>query len=168
MKIRDTRPWFWILLAALALVAIGALTIAISASNETVDQKKIAEEASDHVVAKVAGLGQAVEAADELQAEGKERSEADRKQIQKDVEDAVAEGEAELAKVKSRVRKVEEEAAHAAAAGTKSEEAVASLEKGQEALQAEVEGLDKRLGRLEKKVEQSSGQGTPTSVEKSP
>ncbi len=34
-SIRDTRPWFWILVAALAVVAIGALVIAISASNET-------------------------------------------------------------------------------------------------------------------------------------
>ncbi|MBS1891841.1 MAG: hypothetical protein JST59_11145 [Actinobacteria bacterium] len=158
MKFRDTRPWFWILVAALAVVAIGALVIAISANNQTVDQKKIAEEASDHVLAKVAGLGQAVEAADELQAEGKERSEADRKQIQKDVEEAVAEGEAELTKVRRRVGRLEDEAAKAAAAGAKTEEAVAGLAKDQEGLEAEVEGLDRRIARLEKTSEKASGQ----------
>jgi hypothetical protein len=37
--IRSTRPWFWILVAALAAVAIVDLVIAISANNESVDQK---------------------------------------------------------------------------------------------------------------------------------
>ncbi|MBS1886472.1 MAG: hypothetical protein JSU06_04710 [Actinobacteria bacterium] len=156
MEIRETRPWFWVLVAALAVVSIGALGVAISASNETVDQKAIAEEASDHVMAKVAGLGQAVEAAEKLQAEGKEQSEANHQQVQKEVEEAVAEGGAELAQVKKRVGKAEEEAAKTAAAGAKSEAAIAGLAKSQEGLEAEVEALDKRLGKLEKNVEQTS------------
>ena len=41
MEIREMRPWFWILVAALAVVAIGGLVLAISASNESVDQKAL-------------------------------------------------------------------------------------------------------------------------------
>ena len=43
--IRDTRPWFWILILAVLAVAVVGLVIAISANNSSVDEKKVVDEA---------------------------------------------------------------------------------------------------------------------------
>ncbi len=164
--IRDTRPWFWILVAALAVVAIGALVIAISASNESVDQKKIAEEASDHVAAKLAGLGGAVKAAEQFQEESDELAAQDRQQIKREVDAAVAGGQEELGKLKKRVKSLEEEGTAAGAEVEKlakttsklgaelnqTQEGNSELVVSQKELEAEVAALAKQVARLEKQV----------------
>jgi chromosome segregation ATPase len=166
-SIRDTRPWFWILVAALAVVAVGALVIAISANNQTVDQQEIAEEASDHVAAKVAGLGGAIKAAEQFQEESDELAAEDRQQIKRDVNAAVAGGEKELGKLKKRVASLEEEATTATAEVEKLAKSTARLEAAQEklregnseltaaqkGLEGEVAALDKQLTRLEAQAE---------------
>jgi predicted RNase H-like nuclease (RuvC/YqgF family) len=157
-NIRETRPWFWVLIAALAVVAVGSLIFAISANNESVNQKEIVEEASNHVVAKVAGLGQAVEAADELQAEGEERAEADRKQINKQVANAVEEGEGEVQKLKRRVAGLEGEAESLGKenkALTKEAKAGASGQKEQKELAEQVEKLETEVKELKSQVAKS-------------
>ncbi len=108
--IRDTRPWFWILIVALAAVAIVALVIAISANDESVDQKQVVNEATAQIKEEVSGLNTAVEAANEFQAESDVLAAQDRKQIKRQVKAAEAEGEEALQKLKRRVASLEEEA----------------------------------------------------------
>jgi chromosome segregation ATPase len=161
MEIRETRPWFWILVAALAIVAIGGLVIAISASNESVDQKAVVDEATEQIKGEVSGLDEAVEAANEIQAESEESAAADRKRIKRDVEKAVGQGEAELEKLKKRLRKVEGEGESLAAADQKLQRSLSGLAKGNESLEteaeelaAEVEELGAQVAKSEKKSEQ--------------
>jgi uncharacterized coiled-coil DUF342 family protein len=156
--IRETRPWFWVLIGALAIVAVVALVLAISAGNETVNQKEIAEEASEQVTAKVAGLGKAVEAADELQAESKQRAEADRKEIDEQVSEAVEGGEEELKKLRRRVGGLEEEVTtQAEEAEELSKEAKSAGEEHKE-LVAEVKELGKEVKALEREVAELEAQ----------
>ena len=103
------RPWFWILIAALAILGIVALVLAISAGNETVDQKKIADEATAQVKEEVSGLNEAVETVNEFQEESAELAEKDAKRINQQVAKATAGGEEELRKLKRRVAALEEE-----------------------------------------------------------
>jgi predicted RNase H-like nuclease (RuvC/YqgF family) len=166
-SIRDTRPWFWILVAALAVVAVGALVIAISANNQSVDQKEIAEEASDHVAAKLAGLGGAIKAAEQFQEESDELAAADRQQIKRDVNAAVAGGEQELGKLKKRVVSLEEEdtagggeveklaktTSKLEAETKKLQEGNSELTASQKGLEREVAALDKQVTRLEDRAE---------------
>jgi chromosome segregation ATPase len=162
MEIREMRPWFWILVAALAIVAIGGLVLAIAANNESVDQKAAVDEATEQIQGEVTGLNEAVESANEIQAENDESAAADRKRIKRDVEKATAHGEAELNKLKGRVRTVEGEGESLTAADEKLERSVAGLSKSGESLEAEVEGLEAeveelgaQVAKLEKKSEKA-------------
>jgi chromosome segregation ATPase len=155
MEIRETRPWFWILVAALAVVAIGGLVLAIAASNESVDQKAVADEATEQIKGEVSGLNEAVEAADEIQAESDESAAADRKRIKRAVEKATAQGEAELDKLKKRVRTVEGESESLVTADKKLERSVTGLSKSDESLEAEVEELGSQVAKLERKSEKA-------------
>lgn len=149
--IRDTRPWFWILIVALAAVAVVALVIAISANNESVDEKKLVNEATEQVKEEVAGLNGTIETAEELQAESAERQKQDQQRIKREVNQAVAGGEAELSKLKRRVASLETEVSNLAAEDEKLKKGVNDANLGQEAVELENEELDKRLTRLEKR-----------------
>jgi chromosome segregation ATPase len=165
--IRTTRPWFWILIAALAAVAIVALVIAISANNESIDQKQVVSEATGQIKEEVSGLNTAIEAAGEFQEESDELAAQDRKQIKRQVNAAVAGGEKDLQKLKRRVAALEEEATAATTEGEKLKKSNANLTAGQEALkksnaefvagseelEAEVAELEKQLTKLENSVE---------------
>jgi predicted nucleic acid-binding Zn-ribbon protein len=165
--IRDTRPWFWILLAALAAVAIVALVIAISASNEGVDQKQAVNEATAQIKEEVSGLNTGLEAANEFQEESDELAAQDRKRIKREVNAAVAGGEGELRKLKKRVASLEGDIETIAAEGEKLRKSNANLlagqerltksnsnlRAGQEDLEAEVAEFDKQVTRLQKQVE---------------
>ena len=149
------RPWFWVLVAALAIVAIGGLVLAIAASNEGVDQKAAVDEATEQIQGEVTGLDEAVEAANEIQAESEESAAADRRRIKRDVEEATADGEAELNKLKKRVRTVEAESESLAAADKKLERSVTGLSKAQEGMEAEVKELESEVEELGAQVEKS-------------
>ena len=151
--IRDTRPWFWILIAALAAVAIVALVIAISASNESVDEKKVVDDATAQIKEEVAGLNGAIKTAEEIQEENDELAKEDQQRIRRQVNQAVAGGEAELTKLKKRVSSLETRIGAAEAEDERLKRGVANLDTGQEAVEAETEDLDKRVARLEKRVE---------------
>jgi chromosome segregation ATPase len=165
--IRNTRPWFWILVAALAAVAIVALVIAISANNESVDQKQVVAEATAQIKEEVSGLNTAVEAAGEFQEESDELAAQDRKRIKREVSAAVAGGEEELQKLRRRVSSLEEEVTGSGAAVekltksnaklTSEQEALkksnADFTAGQEEVEAEVAELEKQLTKLEKRGE---------------
>jgi uncharacterized protein YoxC len=151
--IRDTRPWFWILIAALAAVGIVALVIAISANNESVNQKKVVDEATAQIKEELAGLDGAIKAAEEFQDEADQLAQEDQKRIKRQVNQAVAGGEQELTKLKKRVASLENEVTTLATEEEKTRKSVSGLGVGQENVEAENEELDKRVTRLEKQVE---------------
>ncbi len=148
--IRDTRPWFWILIAALAAVAIVALVIAISANNQSIDQKKVVNEATAQIKDEVAGLDGAIKAAEQFQEESDELAKRDQQQIKRQVNSAVAGGEKELTKLKKRVSSLETEMTAVQADNEKLKKSDSSLTEGQKELEAEVAELEKRVNRLEK------------------
>jgi chromosome segregation ATPase len=151
--IRETRPWFWILVAAISAVAIVALVIAISANNESIDQKKVVNEATAQIKDEVAGLNGAIEAANQFQEESDELAKQDQKRITRQVNKAVSGGETELRKLKSRVSSLESETTALAGEDEKLRKSVSNLSTGQEVLEAELAQLEKRVNRLEKQVE---------------
>jgi chromosome segregation ATPase len=146
--IRDTRPWFWILIAIVSAVAVVALVIAISASNESVDEKKVVNDATAQIKEEVAGLNGAIKAANEFQEESDKLAARDRKRIKREVNAAVAGGEKELAKLKGRVAGLEGEMGDVEAENEKLAKRVSNLEVGEEDLEAEIAELDKRVTKL--------------------
>lgn len=152
MEIRETRPWFWVLVAALGAVGVVALVIAISASNETVDQKKVVNEATAQIREEVAGLNGAIEAANEFQEESDKLAARDRKRIKREVNAAVAGGEKELTALKRRVAGLESEMGDVQGEDEKLRKRVSNLEIGEETLEAEIAELEKRVDKLDKLV----------------
>lgn len=149
--IRDTRPWFWILIALVSAVAIVALVIAISASNESVDEKKVVNDATAQIREELAGLDGAIEAANEFQEESDKLVARDRKRIKREVNAAVAGGEQQLVKLKLRVAAVETEIGAVEGENEKLEKRVSDLEAGEEDLEAEIAELDQRVTKLNKR-----------------
>jgi chromosome segregation ATPase len=146
--IRDTRPWFWILIAAVLAVAVVGLVIAISANNSSVDEKKLVNDATAEIREELKGLNGALEAADEFQEESQELAAADRKRIKREVNASVAGGQQELNKVKSRTKSLEAEVAESKGRNKKLRGSIEDLEVGEEDLEAEIEELDQRVTKL--------------------
>ncbi|HUB98588.1 MAG TPA: hypothetical protein VMS11_02070 [Solirubrobacterales bacterium] len=151
--IRDTRPWFWILIAAVLAVAVVALVIAISANSSSVDEKKVVDDATAQIKEEVAGLNGAIEAADEFQEESDKLAAEDRKRIKREVNAAVAGGETELKKLKARTKSLEAEMAESKTQNANLRKSVENLEIGEEDLEAEIAELDEEVTKLKKRVE---------------
>jgi chromosome segregation ATPase len=151
--IRDTRPWFWILIAIVFAVAVVGLVIAISANNSSVDEQKIVNEATAEIKEEVAGLNGAIEAADEFQEESDKLAAEDRKRIKREVNAAVAGGEEELKKLRSRTKSLEAEVAESGQQNANLKKSVANLEVGEEDLEAEIAELDEEVTKLKKQVQ---------------
>lgn len=151
--IRDTRPWFWILIAIVFAVAVVGLVIAISANNSSVDEQKIVNEATAEVKEEVAGLNGAIEAADEFQEESDKLAAEDRKRIKREVNAAVAGGEQQLSKLKSRTKSLETQVAQSSKQNANLKQSVENLEVGEEDLEAEIAELDQELTKLKKQVQ---------------
>lgn len=150
--IRDTRPWFWILIALVFAVAVVGLVVAISANNSSVDEKKLVNDATAEIREELKGLNGALEAADEFQEESDQLAAEDRKRIKREVNAAVAGGEKELNKLKSRTKSLEAEMAESTAQNAKLKKRVAGLEVGEEDLEAEISELDAEVTKLKKRV----------------
>lgn len=150
--IRDTRPWFWILIAIVFAVAVVGLVIAISANNSSVDEKKVVDDATAQVKEEVAGLNGAIEAADEFQKESDQLAAEDRKRIKREVNAAVAGGETELRKLKARTKSLEGQMAESKTQSTNLKKSVENLEVGEEDLEAEIAELDEEVTKLKKRV----------------
>lgn len=150
--IRDTRPWFWILIAAVFAVAVVGLVIAVSANNNSVDEKKVVNDATAEIREELNGLNGALEAADEFQEEGQKLAAQDRKRIKREVNAAVAGGQQELNKLKSRTKSLEGEMATSQSETAKLKKSVGDLSVGQEDLEAEIAELETEIDRLRKNV----------------
>jgi chromosome segregation ATPase len=150
--IRDTRPWFWILIALVFAVAVVGLVIAVSANNSSVDEQKIVNDATAEIKEELKGLNGALEAADEFQEESDQLAAEDRKRIKREVNAAVAGGEQELNKLKSRTKSLEAETAETKTQNANLKKSVEDLEVGEEDLEAEISELDAEVTKLKKRV----------------
>lgn len=150
--IRDTRPWFWILIVAVLAVAVVALVIAVSANSSSVDEKKVVDDATAQIKEEVAGLNGAIEAADEFQEESDKLAAEDRKRIKREVNAAVAGGEVELKKLKSRTKSLEAQMAESKTQNANLKKSVENLEVGEEDLEAEIAEIDEEVTKLKKQV----------------
>jgi chromosome segregation ATPase len=151
-EIRDTRPWFWILIGAVAAIAVVGLVIAISANNSSVDEKRVVNDATAEIKAELAGLNGALKAADEFQEETQKLAAQDRKRIKRAVSSAVAAGEKRLDKLGARVASLEGKLAESQSEDAKLAKSVENLEVGEENLEAEIAELEKEVDKLKRET----------------
>jgi chromosome segregation ATPase len=146
--IRDTRPWFWILLLIILGVAVAGLVVAISAKNSTVDERKLVNDATAQIKEELSGLNGALKAADELQKEADKAVARERGRIKRTVARAEAGAESRLRKLNARFASLEAEIEKVEGRNQKLRKNVAALNQGQVALAAEVATINRRLDRL--------------------
>ena len=146
--IRDTRPWFWILFAIVFAVAAVGLVLAISARNDSVDQNKIAKQATAEIKEELDGLNGAIKAADEFQEESSKQDAEDRAEIKRAVDDAVEKATRRVRGLQGRVGDLESETKELAGENSSLTKQVADLTKNQEALETEVVRLSKTVRNL--------------------
>jgi peptidoglycan hydrolase CwlO-like protein len=150
--IRDTRPWFWILIAILFAIAVVGLIIAISANNSSVNEKKIVKEATAEVEGEVAGLHGAIAAANEFQEESDQLANQDRARIRRAVSTEVSGVNKKIKKLNNRVAALE----------TGQDEVkgdTAQLRKEVVSLTQDVEGLEEEASALTRKIRQLNANG---------
>jgi chromosome segregation ATPase len=147
-EIRDTRPWFWILILVVLGVAVAGLVVAISAKNSSVDQQQLVDEASKQVKAELADLSGALKAADKLQEESSREAAKARARINRTLEKAEATARGTLRKLGKRVASLEAQVEKVQGTDTKLKKNVAALNQGQVNLAAEMQELRQRLNRF--------------------
>lgn len=146
--IRDTRPWFWILIAVLFAIAVVGLIIAVSANNSSVDEKKVVQEATAEVEEELTGLHGAIEAANEFQAESDKLAKRDRVRIKREVNAAIAGGQQQLKKLRNRVAGLEKSQDEVRGQNTSLKKEVTALTQDVEALEAEANALNRKIRQL--------------------
>jgi chromosome segregation ATPase len=146
--IRDTRPWFWILVLVLFGVALAGLLVAISAKNSSVDEGKVVRDATAQIKEELAGLNGALKAAsafqqesDELQRQVNRSSARERARLKRAVADAVTGAKGQLHKLSSRIASLETQM-------TEAQKTDAKLQRSQGALAEEIVRINRRLRNL--------------------
>jgi chromosome segregation ATPase len=150
--IRDTRPWFWILIAVLFAIAVVGLIIAISANNSSVDEKKAVKEAKAEVEEEVAGLNGALKEANEFQEESDELAQQDRARIRRAVRAASSDTNARLKRLNNRVAGLETGQDEIRGQNT-------SLKREVTALTQDIEALEEEDSAINRKIRQLSANG---------
>ncbi len=143
--IRDTRPWFWVLILIVLGVAAAGLVVAISAQNSSVNEKQVVDQATAQVKQELSGLNGALKVADELQKEQSKEAARARARIKRAVTKAQAGAEGSLRKLNARVASLEGEMTGVQGRNAKLRKNVARLSQGQEALEAEIAKINRRL-----------------------
>jgi chromosome segregation ATPase len=146
--VRDTRPWFWILMLLILGVAVAGLVVAISAKNSTVSERKLVDDATAQVREELTGLNKALNTADELQKESQEAAARERVRVRRTVAKVEAGAESRLRKLNSRFAALEGEIEKIEKRNQKLRKNVSALNQGQVALAAEVATINRRLNRL--------------------
>jgi chromosome segregation ATPase len=146
--IRDTRPWFWILILAVLAVAAAGLAVAISAKNSSVDEKKVVDEATAQIKEELSGLNGALRTADEFQEESDKLAAQDRARIKRATAKAVAGTRKRLHKVNARLASLEGEVSAVQGETAKLKKSVAKLGGVQEAILEEVVTINRRVRNL--------------------
>ena len=143
--IRDTRPWFWVLILIVLGVAAAGLIVAISAKNSSVDEKRVVNEATAQIKEELSGLNGALKAADEIQKEQSREAARARARIRRAVVEAQAGAEVRLRKLSKRVASLEDEMTGVQSRNTKLRKNVAALYERQETVEAEIFKINRRL-----------------------
>ncbi len=146
--IRDTRPWFWILIAILFAIAVVGLIIAISANNSSVNEKKVVKEAKAEVEEELAGLHGALKAANEFQEESDELAQQDRARIRRAVRAATSDTNSSLKKLNNRVAGIEKSQDEIRGQNATLKKEVTALIQDIEALEAEANALNRKVRQL--------------------
>jgi chromosome segregation ATPase len=146
--IRDTRPWFWILIAIVLAVGVAALAIAISAKNSSVDEKKVVNDATAAVKEELSGLNGALKTANEFQEESDKLAAQDRARIKRATAKAVAGTNRRLHGLGARVASLEGQVSEVQGENAKLKKRVAKLGEVQEAILEEVVTINRRVRNL--------------------
>jgi len=146
--IRDTRPWFWILILIVLGVAVAGLAVAISAQDSSVDEQQLVDEASKQVKAELSDLSGALKAADRLQERSSREAAKARARIKRTLEKAEANAKGTFNKLAKKVASLEAQVEKFQATDTKLKKNVAALNQGQVNQAAEMEELKRRLNRF--------------------
>ena len=146
--IRDTRPWFWILIAAVFAVAVVGLVVALSANDSSVNEKKVVNDATAQIKEELSGLNGALKAADEFQEESNKVARRDRARIKIAVASAVSGAKKQLKKINGRVASLETGQAELRTQNANLRKNVTNLNAGQEDLEAEVAEFSDELRAL--------------------
>jgi chromosome segregation ATPase len=146
--IRDTRPWFWILFLIVFAIAVVGLVLAISARNDSVDQNKIAKQATAEIKEELDGLNGAIEAADAFQEESDKEAAKDRARIKTAVDDAVAKTTQKTRKIQGRIANLEGETTELDNENSSLKKQVNDLTENQEDLETEVARISKTVRNL--------------------
>lgn len=107
--IRDTRPWFWVLVFLLFAVAAVGLIVAISAKNSSVDEKKVVNDATAQIREELTGLNGALKTADRVQKQQSKEAARDRARIRRAIAKAQSGVTGKLRKLNARVATLEGE-----------------------------------------------------------
>lgn len=146
--IRDTRPWFWILIAIVFAVAVVGLVVALSANDSSVNEKKVVNDATAQIKEELNGLNGALKAADEFQEESDKIARRDRARIKIAVNAAVAGGNRKLKKLNGRVAAIEAGQASLETQTANLKKSVNNLNAGQEDLEAEIGEFNEEIRKL--------------------
>lgn len=146
--IRDTRPWFWILIAILFAIAVVGLIIAISANNSTVDEKKLVKEAAAEVEEELAGLHGAIAAANEFQEESDKLAQQDRARIRRQVTAAGSGSNRSVKQVRNRVAALEKSQGEIRAQNSELKKDVTALTQDVEELEDEAIAINRKIRQL--------------------
>lgn len=146
--IRDTRPWFWILIAILFAIAVVGLIIAISANNNSVNEKKIVKEAKEEVEEELAGLHGAIEAANEFQEESEQLATKDRARIRRAVAAEAGDVNQKLKRTTNRVATLEKNQQETRGDTNQLRQEVVALTQDVEALEEEANALNRKIRQL--------------------
>jgi len=146
--IRDTRPWFWILIAILFAIAVVGLIIAVSANNSSVDEKKLVKEAKAEVEEELAGLHGALQAANEFQEESDKLAQRDRVRIRRTVNAAVSDTDTRLKRLNKRVAGIEKGQDEVSSDNATLKKEVVALAEDVEALETEANALNRKIRQL--------------------
>jgi len=148
--VRDTRPWFWILILAVLGVGVAGLAVAISAKNSSVDEQKVVDEATAQIREELSGLNGALKVADEVQKEEAKAAARDRARLRRAVAKVEVGAKTRLRKLTARVASLETQASKAEGQSTKLRKQVNALTQGQIGLASEVAAINRRLRNLSK------------------
>lgn len=148
--IRDTRPWFWILMLVVFGVGLAGLLVAISAKDSTVSEQKLVDDATAQIREELSGLSGALKVADRFQEEESKAAARDRARLKRAVENAEAGAKSRLRKLTSRVAALEDQMSELQGTNNKLRKNVAALTQGQIGLASEVAAINRRLRNLSK------------------
>lgn len=143
-----TSIWLWILGGVALIVAVLGLIVAVSANDSSVDEKKVAEEATAQIESELSGVGGAVAEDKQRSDEAAREAARDRRRIKRSVA-AAAEKERKQQKrinaLTSEVAELEDESARQRKGLTNLRSSVTELTTQTEDLEAQVEKLRSRL-----------------------